>query len=313
MKLIIIIPAYNEEESIVSVIKGIPAQIPGVDACETVVIDDGSSDLTAKSARENGATVVSHNANKGVGAALTTGLEYAAEAGADIAVNIDADGQFSPGDINNLISPICQGRADLVLGNRFSSGRPENMPLSKYTGNKMMNKFVSRLAGDKFFDVSCGFRAYSREALLNMNLFGKFTYTQEMILDMKFKKMAITQIPISVRYFRERKSRVANNIFKYAWQTFKIILRSYVYYKPLRFFALPGIILIAIGFGFLAFLLWFKLVYGVYTPYKSFGFIGGGLAIFGLLLVGAGLIADILDKVRKTQDKLLYYIRKDRN
>lgn len=276
------------------------------------MVDDGSSDRTREMAEEAGARVVSHAVNSGVGAAMATGVEYALRAGADLAVNIDADGQFDAQEIVKVIQPVLAGKADMVVGDRFADGQPENMPSVKYQGNRMMNWFVSRLAGRKFSDVSCGFRAYSREALLNLNLFGKFTYTQETFLDMQFKGLRVIQIPVSVKYFDGRKSRVAGNLFSYAWKTLVIIIRSMAYYKPLRFFAYPGIVLLFVGFLFIAFLIWFRLATGGYSPYKSFGFIGGGLSLFGLLLVFMGLVTDILDRIRQNQEKLLYFEKKRR-
>ncbi|RMD59113.1 glycosyltransferase family 2 protein [Candidatus Parcubacteria bacterium] len=309
-KLFVIIPAFNEADTIGSVLEDIPTKLEGVSEVVRVVVDDGSSDDTAKIARKTGAVVLRHSYNQGVGTAMATGLTYALKSGADAAVNIDADGQFEAEEIKALIKPILAGKADLAAGNRFVEGRPPNMPLSKYWGNKLMGRFVSFLIGGRFQDVSCGFRAYSRNALLNLNLFGKFTYTQEMFIDLSYKGLAIQSVPVKVKYFKERESKVAGNLWKYGWKTLAIIIRSIVYYQPLKFFAYPGIFLMLIGFGFVGFLIGHKLFIGSYSPYKAFGFIGGGLAMFGLLLVLIGLLADILDRVRQTQEKILYFEKK---
>lgn len=306
----ILIPAYNEEDNISRVIDSIPKNISGVEKVEIVVIDDGSGDKTSELAKVSGAKVLRHNTNQGVGAALASGIDYARQQKFDLMVNIDADGQFDSNQIFDLIKPIQRGQADFVSGSRFFGKKPEKMSLSKYWGNKLMSKFVSALTGEKFRDVSCGFRAYSRETLLRLNLFGRFTYTQEMFLDIKFKNLKIKEVPIEVKYFLDRKSRVANNLFKYAWKTLVIIVRSMVYYKPLRFFALPGIFLLIFGFGFICFLLWHKIFIGSYSPFKAFGFIGGGLALFGLLMILIGLISDVIDRVRQIQEKILYNIMK---
>ncbi len=310
LKLLVIIPAYNEVENIKQTIKNIPSYIEGINGINILVIDDGSTDNTKEIAQQAGAIVVSHTSNQGVGAALITGLNYALKRKFDLVVNIDADGQFNPTEIKKLIKPILTRQADFVAGDRFSQGRPANMPLSKYYGNKIMSRFISWLTGERFSDVSCGFRAYSREALLNLNLFGQFTYTQEMFLDLSFKKIKIKQVPIEVKYFVNRKSKVANNLLVYIYKTLKIIFRSFVYYKPLRFFSYPAIILFLIGFSFIVFLFYYKLTTGSYSPYKAYGFIGGGLVLFGLLLFIVGLLADIIDKIRQTQDKILYYEKK---
>ena len=310
-KLIILIPAYNEEEKIGEVIKNLPKNIDGVSEIKCVVVNDGSGDRTEELAKQAGAKVLSHSYNQGVGTALNTGIDYFLKTDFDLMVNIDADGQFEANEIKILLKPILENKADFVAGNRFEEKRPENMPRLKYYGNKMMNKFVGLITGRSFDDVSCGFRAYNRNALLNLNLFGKFTYTQETFLDLHFKKIRILQVPISVKYFTDRKSKVAGNLFKYAYKTANIIVRSVLYYKPLRFFALPGIFLIVLGLGFAGFLVWHKLFVGSYSPYKAFGFIGGGLMIFGLLMVLIGFIADMLDKLRQNQEKILYLYKKN--
>ena len=206
MKLIIIIPAYNEEKTIAEVIKRIPENIVGVSEKQVIVIDDGSTDRTAELAGEAGAFVFSHPKNAGVGEAFSTGIKKALENRADIAVTIDADNQFNPDEINVLIQSIIKGKADVVLGSRFvGQNKPEGISRMKLFGNKYMAKFISFLSGQKFCDVSCGFRAYSKQALLNLNLFGKFTYTQELILSLKFKGLRIKEIPVRARYFENRK------------------------------------------------------------------------------------------------------------
>jgi len=192
LKLIILIPAFNEEVKIKEVIDKLPRNINGVDEINCVVIDDGSSDNTSNVAREAGAVIIKHAHNQGVGSAFISGIEYSLKNNADMVINIDADNQFEPDEIPKLIKPILEKQADFVSGNRFLNGRPNNMPLIKYWGNKAMNKLISYIAGHKYNDVSCGFRAYSREALFNLNPFGKFTYTQETFLTLSFKGLRIS-------------------------------------------------------------------------------------------------------------------------
>ena len=311
MILVIIIPAYNEEETISKVIKKIPSKIDGIKEIKVFVINDGSSDKTAENARRAGADKVFFNKKRlGLAKTLALGIDKALKEGADIVVNIDGDDQFSPQEIEKLIKPILSKEADFVCGNRFNNGRPVNMPLIKYYGNKIMTYFINWITAEKFNDVSCGFRAYSYQALLSLNLFGQFTYTQEMFLNLSFKGIKIKQAPVEVKYFANRKSKVADNLFAYVYKTLKIIFRSFVYYKPLRFFGYPAIILFLIGSSFVAFLLYHKLTTGIYSPYKAYGFVGGGLIIFGLLLFVVGLLADIIDKIRQTQEQILYYEKK---
>jgi glycosyltransferase involved in cell wall biosynthesis len=223
VKILIMIPAFNEAATIAQVINSLPSELDGFGATEVLVIDDGSSDGTADAARAAGAIVVRHARNRGVGAAFQTGHQVALERGADLLVSIDADGQFDPAEIQALLVPLQAGQAGMVTGCRFGpSGRPANMPRVKYWGNLIVAAIVRSASGVDLRDVSCGFRAYSREALLHLNLFGKFTYTQETILDLAFKNIPITEVPVTVHYFSDRRSRVAGSIFRYAMNAGKI-------------------------------------------------------------------------------------------
>jgi len=306
-KLVVFIPALNEEEKIASTIKSIPRNFDQIGQVQVLVVDDGSDDETVKIAKEAGSEVVSHHSNLGVGAAFQTGLNWALKNRADILVNIDADGQFDPDDIQKLIKPILENEADMVASNRFANGRPANMPAMKYWGNKQMTNLINFLSGQRFDDVSSGFRAYSRETMLNLNLFGKFTYTQEVFLDLSLKGLKIKQLPVDVKYFKERKSRVAGNLLSYASKTFWIIFRTIRDYKPLKFFGSIGLFIFFIGLIFDTFLFFHYISAGGFTPYVSFGFIGAYLNSIGFGIVFLGLIADMFDRVRINQEKILYF------
>jgi len=312
MKLIIYMPALNEQEGISEVIKSLPKKIDGIDEVKILVVDDGSTDSTAKIAKESGADVVTHTVNKGVGRAFQSAVQYALENGGDILVSIDADRQFNSDQIPEMIKPILEKRADMVTGNRFENGIPENMPRSKYWGNEQMSKLISLISGQKFRDVSCGFRAYNREALLRLNLFGAFTYTQESILDMVFKGLRVVEFPVDVIYFKDRKSRVANSVIKYAFRTSNIILSTLRDYKPMVFFGGMGGILIFFGLVMEIFLGIYFLISGDFTPFKFVGFMGFGFLVFGLLLVIVGLLANMFNRVRINQEKILYELKKER-
>jgi glycosyltransferase involved in cell wall biosynthesis len=303
-------PALNEAANIKKVISNLPKKLEKVSQVEILVIDDGSTDETADFAREMEASVVSHYKNLGLGIAFQTALNYALKNDADILVSIDADGQFDPGDIPDMIEPILNGYAQMVTGNRFSNGKPENMPLIKYWGNKQVSRILSSISKHSFEDVSCGFRAYSRDALYQLNLFGTYSYTHEVILNLAFKGYSIVECPIAVEYFSDRKSRIASSITKYALNTGKIIMRTMLDYKPLYFFGNLGLFSLVIGILFVSYMLIHYLLTGAFTPYKSFGFIGLGFGIFGLIILFIGLVADMLNRIRLNQDKILYEMRK---
>ena len=176
MRLLISIPAYNEEKTIADVIKSIPSHIEGVDSIEILVINDGSSDATREHALSAGTRVISHAENLGLSRTFQKGVHEALIRHVDIMVNIDADGQFDGQDIPRLINPIIKNEADFVAASRFiDKSLVPTMPKLKRWGNKKVSQLISFIAGRKFYDVSCGFRAYSKEALLHLNLFGKYS------------------------------------------------------------------------------------------------------------------------------------------
>lgn len=309
LSMIIYLPAFNEAETVGRVLESLPRKIEGVSQIELLVVDDGSTDGTASISRGKNASVISHLRNRGLGIAFQTAVNYAIDRDVDLLVSIDADGQFDPGDIPSLVGPILAGTAHMVTANRFSDGKPEQMPGSKYWGNKQVSRIISAVSGIHFSDVSCGFRAYSREALLHLNLFGKYSYTHEAILNLVYKGLTIAEYPIKVKYFKQRESKIASNLFRYAYNMTKIIFRSVLDYRPLYFFGNLGLASLAIAFVFIAFLMVRYFITGAFTPYKSFGFIGLGFAIFGLLILFIGLVADMLNRIRLNQDRILYQMR----
>ena len=310
MNLIIYMPAYNESENIQRVIASLPCGLEKVDNIQYLVIDDGSTDITAQLALSCGAQVIVHGKNRGVGAAFQTAVQFALENDADILVSIDADGQFNPAEIPGLIQPIIAKEADMVIGNRFVAGKPEYMPRIKYWGNQKLAQLISQICDQDFTDVSCGYRAFNREALLRLNIFGKFTYTHETILSLVYQELRVKEYPIQVRYYPERKSRVAESILHYAVQVSKIILRVLLDYRPMRVFGTLGGIFLMIGFAFELFLLVYYALNHSFTPYKNTGFIGLGFIIFGMLVFLIALITDMLNRLRINQDRLLYELKK---
>lgn len=303
------IPALNEEENISKVLTGLPDIVDNV-----IVINDGSTDRTQEIAEQHDAIVVNHKVNKGVGAAFHSAVKKALEIGTDILVTIDADGQFNSNDIVKLAAPIAESTADFVTASRFKDKTLYPiMPKSKFWGNLMMSRLISKLTKQRFYDVSCGFRAYNKEALLRLNLFGQFTYTQEVFIDLAFKKMVIEEVPSKVRGVREiGKSRVASNLFRYGIQTFKIIIRTYRDYKPFTLFGILGLISLVIGLGFVGFLFTHFIQTGEFTPYKWTGFTGGFFVGISLIFFLLGFILDMFTRMRMNQEELLYQHKKNR-
>lgn len=313
MLLCVIIPALNEEATLGRVITQIrEVRLPSeVDGCTVVVVDDGSTDRTAEIAAGLGAVVVRHPTNRGVGRAFQSGLERALELGADIIVNIDADGQFNPADIPQLVEPILQGRAHFVTASRFKDPALEpEMPKVKRWGNRKMSQLVSFIVGQSFQDVSCGFRAYSRETALRLNLWGEFTYTQETFIFICARGLQITEVPIRVRGVREiGESRVASNLWIYARRSSAIIFHAYRDFWPMHFFGILGALALLPGLGCLSFLGLHWLRAGRFSPHLWAGFTGGSFVFLALACFLTGLLGSMLKRIRLNQEEMLYYLK----
>lgn len=278
MKVIITIPAHNEEEKIGNVVSNIFSILKekAIDG-EVIVVDDGSKDSTVQIATEKGAYVVSHPIKLGLAETFRTEIKTCLGRGADIIVHIDADNQYLPEEIPKLLNEV-EGY-DLVLGSRFL-GTIESMPLIKKIGNKMFSKVVSHITGLKITDAQTGFRAFKKEVAQNIDIISNHTYTQEQIIKAS-RKFKIKEVPV---YFSKRDgpSRLIKNPFEYAIRAVITIIRIYRDYKPLSFFGLIGGIPLIIG-----------SIIGIWFSYGHF--LGGGvkghllLSIFMMLLVLVGV------------------------
>ena len=246
MKVVVNIPAFNEEESIGYIIESIPE----IEGCEltVVVVDDGSKDLTGQISKEKGAIVVRNAHNLGLGKTLKIGLNAALELDADIIVNIDADGQYNPKDIPALIKPILDGKADLVMANRFNKMKYK-MPRIKKWGNKFVSWWVRFLTGLEIQDSQTGFRAISRTLAetLQVLLKGTYTYTQEMLIHAKFNGFIVVEKNFDFNERKSGKSRLISNSFAYLFKVAKIVIGTYKDYKPMNFFAMVAFIFVMIG------------------------------------------------------------------
>jgi len=307
--LVVIIPAYNEEPSIVRVIQAIPQSIPGIRKVDVVVINDGSTDHTAEMVEQAGAFVVTHHENRGVGQSYTTGIHEALRLGADIVVNIDADGQFNAADIPSLVAPILSRKAELVTASRFKDpAKTPDMPLSRLLGNKLVSLIISLIVGRRFYDVSCGFRACSRDAALHLNVTGAFTYTQEMFLDLAFKGIHVIEVPIVVQGTREYgQSKISSNLFSYANRALRIILRAYRDYWPWRFFSSLAIACFIMTAALIGWLMYWRFFHGAFSPHIWSGFVGGFFFMLGMMFLIMGMVADMLRMIRLNAERSLYF------
>ena len=289
MKIIAIIPAYDEEETVANVIKD---TLPYVD--EVIVINDGSTDATKEVAEFAGADVIDNIVNRGLGETIKKGYEEALKRDADIIVQLDADGQYLSKEIPLLIQPILNNEADLVLGSRLENIR-YNMPILKRFGNKAFSHVLRILTGADVKDGQTGFRAMRREVLEMAMPANKYTYTQEMIIKTAKEGWRIKSVPIT---FVERvggESRLIANPLSYAWRSWTIIIRTLRDYHPLTFFGTAGVLFILSG-----------VILGTALAYKFAvtGLIGRTpsviltalLIMAGVQLLFMGLMADMLRK-----------------
>jgi len=319
MKLVVTIPAQNEERTIAQVVRQVPRDIPGIEEVEVIVMDDGSTDATARLAREAGAIVLSIHGRPGLGKVFKTGMDRAMRRGADIICNIDGDGQFDARDIPKLVRPILDDDADFVTCSRFKDPTLwPTMPPVKFWGNKVVTRMINWVCGGtRFSDVSCGFRAFSREAAYRLTLFGRYTYTQECFIDLFSKGMRIAEVPLKIRGVREHgKSRVAGSILKYATNSLPIILRAMRDIQPLKFFGGIAGLLLAGGAANVAFVggwwVWDCLDEGRgrTTPFTSLITLGGVMLTLSSIVGVLALLADMMGRHRKISEELLYLARK---
>ncbi len=330
MKLIVTIPALNEGKTIGDVIRGIPRDIPGIDEVEVIVCNDGSTDDTAELAEAAGAIVIDIHGRPGLGTVFRTGLERAMRRGADIMVNIDGDGQFNSGDVAKLVQPILNDEADFVTCTRFKDPALKPvMPPVKFWGNKVVTNIINWICGGTgFTDVSCGFRAFNREAAYRMTLFGRYTYTQECFIDLFSKGCRIVEVPLKVRGIREfGKSRVASSIVKYATNSLPIILRAMRDIQPLKFFGGIAGILFSLGTLVGVFMIfWWAFNTEIVerdkvtlaatrwvhktAPFTSLITVSGVLFVLSFLIGAVALLADMMGRHRKISEEMLYLARR---
>lgn len=309
-KLIVMIPCYNEGKTLSLVLKDIPKKIDGISIIETLIVDDGSTDNTVDVAKDLGVDhVISHVGNKGLARAFATGIQAALERGADIIVNTDGDNQYPQKEIPTLIQPILDGDADIVIGDRQTNkiphfSRPKKMLQS-------LGSWTVRLASDTSIpDTVSGFRAYSREAALHLNIISQFSYCVETIIQAGKRRIGTTHIPV-VTNPKTRESRLFKNTGQHVSESAKTIIRTYAMYEALKIFLSIGGLFALVGIvGIGRFLFFYFSNPGQATGHIQSLVISGALFVVGFQVMLIGLLADLTSINRKLIEDALYRIKK---
>jgi glycosyltransferase involved in cell wall biosynthesis len=308
----------NEEATIGRLLDRLPTSIDRIDEIERLVVSDGSSDRTVEVARQRGVRVIDGQRQRRLAYRFQQAVDTALAMGADIAVNIDGDLQFDPDEIAHLVAPIVAGTADVVVGDRFldpvsgSVRRPVNMPWDRYLGNRVGARVVSRLVKQHFNDVTCGYRAYGRTALLHVNIHSRYTYTQESLQSLCESGLVVQAMPVSVQYFSGRRSRVVESFTGYIATSAVNILRAYRDVAPLRFFVYLSLVPLLFGLAATGLVGGHWLTTGRTSPYTSLGIVGGFSLGVGILLVVTALLADMQVRQTRNQERILRQLREVR-
>jgi glycosyltransferase involved in cell wall biosynthesis len=308
MKLIIQIPCYDEEHTLPSTLADLPREVPGVDEVEWLVIDDGSNDRTVEVARARGVDhIVRLTNNKGLAAAFQAGLDASLKLGADVIVNTDADNQYFGGDIPKLVAPILAGEADMVIGDRETDQIEHFSPLKKRL-QRLGSAVVRRASGTNVPDTTSGFRAYNREAALQVQVVSKFTYTLETIIQAGKQTVAIDHVPIRTNE-TTRDSRLFPSMWAYVRRNTASIFRIYSLYEPLRVF-MAAAILTALAGAFLWIRFLVFVIQGDTDGHVQSLILGSTLFIIAVQFVALGVLGDILAGSRVLQQRILERVRR---
>ena len=309
MHLFVQICALNEQETIAQVIRAIPRQIDGVAAVQVVVVDDGSTDNTVSVATQAGAdAIIHHMTNKGLARAFQSGMDACLARGADIIVNIDADGQYDGADIPALIAPILQRKADIVIGDR------QTRQLGHFSGSKRLlqrvgSRVVQTVSGITVPDAVSGFRAYSREAALRLYVTSVFSYTVQTLIQSGKLGLAVASVPIHARE-TTRPSRLHRGTLHFINQQTAIIIRTYVTYEPFKTFALLALPFLLVGSVLLVRLIAILTQEGGQLTGHLQSLVAGSIClVIGLLLGITGIIADRIRENRRLLEEIMYRVR----
>ena len=293
MKLAIQIPAYNEAEHLPTVLAELPRQLLGVDEIVVVVVDDGSTDSTTQVALEHGADyVLQHRKNRGLSKAFIDGIQFCLALGADIIVNTDADNQYPSSQIGNLIEPLLQGHADLVIGDRQTLENKNFSPIKRameYLGSSV----IRRVSNTNVPDTVSGFRAFSRYTALRMQVYNPYSYTLETLIQAGKGLMKIESVPIETNA-TTRASRLHKGMFNFIWRQGGAIIRSYVLYQPLRTFLSIGMAFLLAGVILLGRFLVYYLFMDQGSRFIQSVSIGGTFLVAGTILIMFGFLGDAI-------------------
>ncbi|HEY8182877.1 MAG TPA: glycosyltransferase family 2 protein [Thermoanaerobaculia bacterium] len=310
MKLIVQIPAFNEEATIAQTLRDIPKKIDGISVIETLVIDDGSTDNTVDAARKAGAThVVQLRSHRGLSAAFVAGVDAALRLGANIIVNTDADNQYAGADIARLVAPILRGSAEVVIGDREVSKSPHMSPLKRML-QRLGTWTVSLASGIRVGDATSGFRAFSREAALQINVFNPFTYTLETIIQSGNRNLGVQSVTIRTNA-PSRPSRLYRGMGTYLRKSIVTVFRIYTLYKPLKIFFLIGSLLILIGAAIGARFLWYFFA-GDRGGHVQSLILAAVFLIVGFQTMLIGLVADLISVNRRLSEEVLIRLKRTR-
>lgn len=307
MRLVIQIPCLNEEEMLPTTLAELPRAVPGFDEVLWLVVDDGSTDRTADVAREHGADhVVRFTQNKGLAVAFQAGLDAALKLGADVVVNTDADNQYQADDIATLVAPIVEGRADFVVGTRDIVDHPE-FSWAKKKLQRLGSWVVRRASGTDVEDATSGFRAYSREAALQVNVVSSFTYTLETVIQAGKSDIAVTHVPIRINP-ATRDSRLFTSKRQYIRRSTGTISRVYAMYEPLRVFTIPAVLLGFIGVALFARYGYFLLT-GDGDGHVQSLIVAAAFSLIALQLFMLGVVGHLLRVNRVIGERTLRRVR----
>ncbi|MBI4506675.1 MAG: glycosyltransferase family 2 protein [Chloroflexi bacterium] len=308
MKLIVQIPCYNEAATLPRVLAAIPRRVPGVDRVEVLVVDDGSTDGTADVARQQGADhVVRHRGNRGLAATFQTGLDACLRLGADIIVNTDGDDQYPQERIPDLVRPIVEGRAEVVIADRRPTRTVHFSPLKRLL-HAVGGWVMRRASGTSVPDAPSGFRAYAREAALRLNVVTRYSYTLETVIQAGKERLAVAYLPVEV-HPPVRASRLMRSTWGYLKASGATIVRTYAMYQPLKVFAYVGAALCAVGLVGVARFLYFYVTEGGAGHVQSL-VLSAALLVLGFQTFLIGLLADLIAANRRLLEEVLYRLRR---